>query len=72
MKIYLIGMPGSGKSSLGNKLAEKLIPLLKKKNIKTVVLVSTNATAYVEKMDVFNVHNFLLYIKIYNTRKLYL
>lgn len=24
MKIYLIGMPGSGKSSLGNKLAEKL------------------------------------------------
>lgn len=36
-----------------DKLAEKLIPLLKKKNIKTVVLVSTNATAYVEKMDVF-------------------
>lgn len=36
-----------------DKLAEKLIPLLKQKNIKKVVLVSTNASAYVEKMDVF-------------------
>ncbi len=36
-----------------DKLAEKLIPLLKQKGIKSVVLVSTNASAYVEKMNVF-------------------